>query len=91
MNLSAYQLHQIQLKYPLLLIIGSKGFLSCAYVSSEICDKTGEVQAVVVGVKNYEDMLTAKVIRVSKAASELGVEVGITGAKALNYFLYIIN
>ena len=87
MNLDAYELHHVPLKYPLLIIKGNNGFLSCAYINTDICNNTKEAQAVVMGVKNHQDMLSAKVIEVSDSASKLGVKVGMSGKQALNYFL----
>ena len=70
-------------KARLLMIQGEKGFLGCGYFNVETADKLGEAVAIVTGVNSYEDMLAASVIKVSKAAGELGVEVGMTGREAL--------
>ncbi len=82
-DLKKFDTHKIQLKYPLLIIKGSKGFLSCAYVNSDICNNTDEACAIVVGVKSHEEMMLAKIIAVSKQAENLGVKVGMQGDKAL--------
>lgn len=66
------------------LIIGAeKGTLCCGYINVEIANKVGDICAIVTGVKTPEDMLEAKVILVSNAASELGIEKGMTGKQAL--------
>ena len=75
---------KIELAYPLLTVRGSKGFLACAYVNSEICDKTKEACAIVTGVKTHDDMLLKKIIAVSKEASDLGIKNGMSGQEALN-------
>ena len=53
-----------------LLIQGSNGML-------------GHALAIVTGVASYDDMLAAKVVRMSAAAAALGVTVGMTGKDAL--------
>lgn len=85
-DLEQYETHHIPLKYPLLIVKGKKGFLSCAYVDNQICNKTDEAHAVVVGVKSVEDMLNAKLVRVSKPAIAMGVCEGMTGEQALIIF-----
>lgn len=74
---------RIDLKLPLLTIQGEKGLLACAYIDISTCDKTGEACAIVSGVKTHQDMLTKPVVGVSKAASELGIVPGMSGADAL--------
>ena len=84
MNLEGFERFCLDyLKRPLLIIRGRKGFLACAYIDVTTCDLTGEACAIVTGVSSFEEMLSAKVVKVSRAASDLGVEVGITGARAL--------
>ena len=75
--------HRIDLKLPLLTIQGEKGLLACAYINIATCDKTGEACAIVSGVKTHEEMLSKLVVGVSKAASELGIVPGMSGAEAL--------
>ena len=71
------------LEKPLLVIKEKKGFLACAYINPETCNKTGEACAIVSGVGDYEDMMDAKIISVSNAAKDLGINVGDTGSSAL--------
>ena len=73
-----------ELEKPLLIIQENKGILACAYINPETCNKTGEACAIVSGVNNYEDMMSAKVIATSEQAQALGVRVGDTGAEALD-------
>lgn len=87
MDLNSFEKHFIQLKSPLLLIKGSKGLLACGYLNIETFNKTGEVAAIVTGVRTHEDMLKAKVIAVSNAAREAGIEIGMPGEEALKKFV----
>ena len=84
MNLEGFERFRLDcLKRPLLIIRGSKGFLACAYIDVATCDLTGEACAIVAGVSSFEQMLSARVVKVSEAASKLGVRVRMTGAQAL--------
>ena len=67
----------------ILVIQGEGGMLGCGYVSVETADKLGHALAVVTGVSNYDEMLAAKVVRVSKAAAAKGVKPGMLGSEAL--------
>jgi len=87
MDLNAFEKHHIQLKSPLLLIKGGKGILACGYLNIETFNKTGEVAAIVTGVRTHEDMLKAKVIAVSNAGREAGIEIGMPGEDALKKFV----
>lgn len=74
------------LKFPkstLLFIIGKKGVLGCGYFNIETADKVGEAIAVVSGVKNFDDMRKAQVIKLSCAAKEYGITLGMTGEEAI--------
>lgn len=85
MNLDGFERFRLDcLKRPLLIIRGRKGFLACAYIDVATCDITEEACAIVTGVSTFEQMLSARVVKVSKAAGALGVKVGVTGAEALD-------
>jgi uncharacterized protein YunC (DUF1805 family) len=86
MDLNSFEKHFIQLKSPLLLIKGAKGVLACGYLNIETFNKTGEIAAIVTGVRTHEDMLKSKIIAVSNAAREAGIEIGMTGEDALQKF-----
>lgn len=86
MDLSGFQKTCHQLQRPLLVISGSRGCLSCGYLSLEAFERNGDAGAIVRGVDNYEQMLQAKVQAVSSKAQALGVTVGMTGAEALEIF-----
>jgi uncharacterized protein YunC (DUF1805 family) len=78
-----YYLETLGLAKPLLLMIAPKGFLACGYIDVESCNKTKEACAIVTGVNNEADMKKAEVKKVSVAAANLGIKIGMTGAEAL--------
>ena len=67
----------------LLLVRGRFGYLACGYIDVAMADKLGEVCAIVSGVSAPEDMLPAKLVKVSQKATEMGLHIGMTGAAAL--------
>lgn len=83
MNWQGLERHRIDLKLPLLVIRGSRGVLACGYLNVETFNKTGEVGAIVTGVKNFDDMLTAKVVSISTAAAAAGIRAEMSGADVL--------
>ncbi|MCX5808365.1 MAG: DUF1805 domain-containing protein [Proteobacteria bacterium] len=85
MNWNGLEKHRIDLKLPLLIIRGSHGLLACGYLNVETFNKTGEAAAIVTGVKDFDDMLTAKVVKVSNAAEQAGIEPGMTGAEVIDH------
>ena len=79
-----YRADKIPLPTSAILVIqGEKGILGCGYLSLETADKLGHAVAIVTGVSSFEEMLTAKVARLSAKAQALGVTVGMTGKDAL--------
>ena len=83
MNWQGLERHRIDLKLPLLVIRGSRGVLACGYLNVETFNKTGEVGAIVTGVKNFDDMLTAKVVNTSTAAAQAGIKAEMSGAEVV--------
>lgn len=83
MDWTGLQRFYIDLKLPLMFIRGSKGLLVCGYFNIETFDKTKEAAALVSGVNNFDEMVSAKVQYVSAEASKLGVQKGMTGQQAL--------
>ena len=67
----------------ILIIQAKRGFLGCGYFSLATADKVGDAAVIVSGVKNFDDMLAAKVKGVSAAAAVLGVTTDMTGREAL--------
>lgn len=86
MDLDDFQKTCHPLKRPLLVISGTRGCLTCGYLSLDSFERNGDAGAIVRGVENFEDMLIAQVQAVSSQARLLGVEVGMTGAEALERF-----
>lgn len=83
MNWQGLERLHIALKLPLLVVRGSRGVLACGYLNVETFNKTGEVGAIVTGVKTFEDMLDARVTSVSAAAEKAGIQIGMSGAEAI--------
>ena len=67
----------------ILLIKAPHGFLGCGYFSPATAEKVGDAAVIVSGVKDFEDMLAAKVKAVSPAAAARGVTLEMTGQEAL--------
>lgn len=68
----------------ILLIRGSKSILGCGYFSIETANRLGDRFALVTGVRNWDDMLSASVKDASSPALEAGVHPGSsTGREAL--------
>ena len=67
----------------ILLLQGSRGFLGCGYFSVETANQLDEAVAIVRGVANYEDMLSARIVEVSRKAQALGIKIGMPGDEAL--------
>ena len=67
----------------ILLIKAEHGFLGCGYFSLATAEKVGDAAVIVSGVKNFEEMLAAKVKGFSPAAAGRGVTAEMTGKEAL--------
>ena len=67
----------------LLMIKAPHGFLGCGYFNIDIANRLNEHVALVSGVKNFDDMLKAKVIATSDAAAEKSINTSMTGREAL--------
>lgn len=68
---------------PLLLIIAPKGYVMCGYLNLETAEKFGQVAAIVTGVKSFDDVLNAKVVKLTIKAKELGIKEDMAGRDAL--------
>ena len=66
-----------------LIIKAKKGFLGCGYFDVNTANKVGDAAAIVTGVKTFDEMLNANVIKVSEKAKELGIKEGMKGKDAL--------
>ena len=68
--------------HPNMLVLQCKnGYVMCGYLNMDTADAVNDAAAVVSGA-NFEALLCNPVKAVSKAAAELGIEVGMTGAQA---------
>lgn len=67
----------------ILLIKAKNGFLGCGYFDTSVANKFDDAMAIVTGVKTFDDMLKAKVVKASKKAKEIGVKEGMIGEDAL--------
>lgn len=70
-------------KTAIMAIRCSGGVLGCGYINMEVAERLGECLALVSGVKSFEDMLEAKVFKVSTAADAAGITAGLSGRDAL--------
>ncbi len=70
----------------ILIIRGRCGMLACGYLNVETAEKLSDALAIVTGVKTYEDMLNARIQKVSSEAAACGVTPGMTGREALLHF-----
>ncbi len=68
---------------PLLLLVAQKGYVMCGYLNIGTAERLGQAAVVVTGVKSFEDVLNAKVVRVTTRAKQLGVKEGMLGRDAL--------
>ncbi len=65
----------------MLVMQGKKGYIMCGYLNMETAEKVGDAAAVI-GGSCFEELLENPVKAVSKAAAELGIAVGMSGAEA---------
>jgi len=66
-------------KAGVIVIYSDKGVLACGYLDIATANKFGERMAIVKGVKNFEDMLSAKIVALSEATKDLNLPEGATG------------
>ena len=67
---------------PVLMLVGSKGFVGCGYFRTDVADRFSHAVAIVSGVSSFDGVLAAPVSSVSAAAAALGIEQGMSGAEA---------
>lgn len=67
----------------ILLCKAMGGYVGCGLFNMATADLLNEVAAVVRGVSTPEEILASKVIEVTKAAASIGVQVGMSGAEAI--------
>lgn len=67
---------------PVLMLVGTKGFVGCGYFRTDVADRLSHAVVIVSGVSSFDDILAAPVASVSAAAAVLGIEQGMSGAEA---------
>jgi uncharacterized protein YunC (DUF1805 family) len=58
---------------PLLIIKASNGYASCSYLNIETANKLGDVAVIAKGVRNFKELLNAKLLEISEKAKERGI------------------
>lgn len=66
----------------MIVITCDKGYVMCGYLNAEAANKFGDAAAVVGGA-TFEEILANPVKAVTDAAAACGIEVGMTGAQAV--------
>ena len=67
----------------LVLVTAAKGYVMCGYLNMETAERLGDAACIVTGVKGFDDLLDAKVVKVSSKARDYGIRDGVTGKDAL--------
>lgn len=80
----AYGIHIKLQNAPLLMVIGTKGFIMCGYLDITAAEAKGDRAAVIKGVSTIEELLAGIIVKVSAAAREAGVLPGMTGSQAMD-------
>lgn len=65
------------------MVTANNGFVGCSYFDMNDINAGKENAAIVTGVNSYEDVLKAKITKVSDLARGLGIQEGMTGREAL--------
>ncbi len=68
---------------PLVVAYAANGFVMCGYLNIETTDRLNVAAAMVRGVSTVDDLLQAKIQKVSAAAQKKGIREGMTGREAL--------
>lgn len=72
---------------PLVMIVGTKGFVCCGFLNIDAAERLGVAAAMVSGVKSFEDILEAEVKAETTKAQAAGVKTGMKGKDALKQLL----
>lgn len=67
----------------LIMAIAPKGFLMCGYLDISVAEKLNDCACVVTGVKDVKQLLNGEVVKLTPKAKDLGIELGISGYKAI--------
>ena len=69
---------------PLIIVHGEKGYIASSYINHETAEKLGDIAGFVTNVKDFDDLLRAKVKYTTSWAEDLGIRPGMTIPKALS-------
>jgi uncharacterized protein YunC (DUF1805 family) len=72
---------------PLILIKAKKGYIMCGYLNINTANKVGDVAGRVTGVKNFEDVLKAKIVELTENAKKIGLYEGMNAKDFLNILM----
>jgi uncharacterized protein YunC (DUF1805 family) len=72
---------------PLVMIVGSRGFVCCGFINMDAAERLGVAVAMVSGVKSFDDVLKAEVKTATTKAQTAGVKTGMKGKDALKLLL----
>ena len=61
---------------PLVMLIGGRGFVMCAYLNIESAERLGIAAAYVSCVRSFDDILNAQIKGATTKAKSLGLETG---------------
>jgi len=87
-NNTALKGYEIELPRAMLVVLRApRGFVMCGYLNIDAADKFNDIAAIVRGIKTIDELLEKDVSAVSKAASEAGITVGMTGRQAISLML----
>jgi len=70
----------------LLVIKAKNGYVACSYIDIATAERLGDAACIVSNVKDYEDILKAKVIKATTKAKSLGACEGMSGKAVLHLF-----
>ncbi len=72
---------------PLVLIMGQTGFVMCGFLNMDVAEELNVAAATVSGVRNFDDVMEAKVRAVTSKAERKGIRAGMTGRDAIRLLL----
>jgi len=67
----------------LVVACGRKGYVMCGYLNLDAAEQKKDAACIVKGIKTVDDLLNGKVVGVTSEAKKLGIELEMTGKKAL--------
>ncbi|MEM3362301.1 MAG: DUF1805 domain-containing protein [Candidatus Anstonellaceae archaeon] len=68
---------------PLIILKCKRGYIACSYLDKKSAENLGDVAAFVCGVKNFDELLKAKIKTMTAWAEELGIREGMSVKKAI--------